>query len=159
MNTLKLMYDSISPGTIPPNAAIVGGYADGHWAWPARAWSRFPDAKRVSIFTSADHDLDPGIAVDVFCLDVERGDATPDEAPAWVEKQRGLGREGRIWTYTSVSNWPFVRQAFKSQGIAESWYWIAWYNNNGCLDDVVGARAKQFIGSNSGFDLSVTDFF
>lgn len=159
MNGLKLMYDSVSPINIPANAEVVGGYADGHWAWPPRAWARFPIAKRVAIFTSASHDLDPGVAVNVFCLDVEHGDATVGQAPAWVEKQRSLGRAGRIWTYTSMSNWPALRQAFSDQKIAESWYWIAWYNAIGSLHDVTGARAKQFIGSQSGFDLSVTDYF
>src|SRR5581483_10825841 len=77
---LITMYDSVTAWQIPPDAPAVAGYVDGMYCWSAQDWARFPNALKVTIATSAAHDA--------MVLDVERWDATPDEAPGWIARQR-----------------------------------------------------------------------
>ena len=80
------MYDSIVVSHLPANASAVAGYVDGRWRTFLELARAFPHARRLSIATSA--------SSNATCLDVERFDASPAQAPAWVRKQwsRGVHR-------------------------------------------------------------------
>lgn len=73
------MYDSVNVSEIPANAKAVAGYVGGRWRTFPVLVKSYPAAHKLSIAVSADEDAD--------CLDVEKGDATPDQAPAWVRRQ------------------------------------------------------------------------
>jgi len=154
MNT---MYDSVSPGEIPADATLVAGYIDGRYKWEPGDWGRFPHATkvRIAVFASTD---------DGRVLDVEKGDATPAEAPGWVTRRRastGHPLSGPATVYTSLSNWQSVKDEFTKQGVAEPDWWIAEYGTNPVVgsDPVVpeGAVAKQYRSQTSpNVDTSVT---
>jgi hypothetical protein len=91
------MFDSAFNNQFPPDAEAVAGYVDGHVGdQPNAAWlkTHFPHAHVLTIANSATRDAD--------CLDIEQGDATPAQAVAWYERQRGKGA-ARPCLYASVS--------------------------------------------------------
>lgn len=116
------MYDSVNVGQIPADAAAVAGYVNGHWPTFSTLVRTHPNAKRVSIAVS--------VFADAQVLDVERGDATPDEAPGWVklQKQRGEKRPG---VYAAVSEAQTVIDELARHGIKRDQYrlWTAHYTD------------------------------
>lgn len=93
------MYDSTDVGQIPARAAAVAGYVNGRWpTFPTLAVSH-PHAHRLSIAVTA--------SADAECLDVEKGDARPDEAAAWVKRQHARGIQRPV-VYCNLSTAPAV---------------------------------------------------
>lgn len=88
------MYDSVSLTEIPGDAEAVAGYVNGNWPTFPKLASKWPNAKRLSIAVSAEADAD--------CLDIEKGDATPAQAPNWVRRQKARGVQRPV-VYCSVS--------------------------------------------------------
>lgn len=104
-----LMYDSIDVTQIPRSAEAVAGYVNGKWKTFPELVAQWPDqTHKLSIAVASWADAD--------CLDVERGDATNDVAPAWVKRQiaRGVKRPA---LYSSVSNWPALEATLNRAGI------------------------------------------
>ena len=104
----RTMYDgvrSLAAGIARqfPNAAMVAGYLNGLYAWTSAEWGLFPHAEHVTISVTASAD-----AGDV--LDVERGDATPDQAAGWIDRRKASGLH-RPTIYCSRLTIPAVRQA------------------------------------------------
>jgi hypothetical protein len=111
------MYDDVTISLIPDDAKAVAGYVNGlYTTWPA-ILSQFPRAKKLSIAVSADHDAD--------CLDVEPGDATPAQAPAWIKRQKG-----KPVIYCSVSQAASVLSELARAGVKRSdvKLWTAHYD-------------------------------
>lgn len=102
------MFDSVSVGAIPADAPAVAGYVGGSWPTYLRLVQGFPRAYHLSIAVNAYEDAE--------CLDIERGDATPYEAPAWVKRQLGRGVRRPV-VYSSVSTMGAVLAALESDGI------------------------------------------
>jgi hypothetical protein len=71
------MFDSVSATEIPREAALVAGYGDGAYKWTPQDWALFPPARCVVIATTAGF-------FTAIVLDVEAGDATPEQAPLWI---------------------------------------------------------------------------
>jgi hypothetical protein len=88
------MFDDVNIDLIPKSAPAVAGYVGGRWPTFKTLAKAFPHAKLLSIAVTA--------AEDAMCLDVERGDATPAQAPAWVKRQHARGVRLPI-VYTSAS--------------------------------------------------------
>lgn len=89
------MYDSVTVAEIPADAIAVAGYVDGHWPTARQLETLFPHAHRLTIATSALSAAD--------CLDIESGDATIEQAPAWLHDWHPNGTP-RPWLYCAVSN-------------------------------------------------------
>lgn len=149
----RTMYDALSTqaAAIPADAELVAGYIDAGPVpaappWGPAEWALFPHAIHVGIATQ------PGTnAGDV--LDVEAGDATPDQAPGWVSMRRAAGASPSV--YCSASAWPTVRAAFAAAGVAEPPYWIASYSQPPDTSIPAGAVAHQWGGPASGaYDVS-----
>jgi hypothetical protein len=145
------MYDSVTPSHIPVDAMMVAGYVD---LWSAADWASFPKAIKVRIARNVHESGD--------VLDVESGDATPAQAPAWVTRERA--RDGKDKTvYMSQSVWQAVRDAFKAQNVREPQYWTAAYSTPPNENIPAGAVAHQYInppGSGGHYDISsVADFW
>lgn len=89
------MYDSIEASQIPATAEAVAGYVGGAWPNFDELVKRFPNARHLSIAVNSGEDAE--------CLDIETGDASISDAPAWFRRQkaRGLSRPA---LYTSLSN-------------------------------------------------------
>lgn len=145
------MYDSITAADIPAGAGMVGGYVDGIFRWSDADWARFPNAVRVRIAVSA-------ATNDGHVLDQETGNATPEQAPGWVQMRRAAGADPSV--YTNLGNWDTLRAAFLAQGVAEPHYWIAEWT--GVPHSLPGAVACQYANptfTGAHYDLSLVDDF
>ena len=141
---MTTLYDSIDPTKIPKDAQVVAGYVGGTWPTFAKLPALFPNALLVSIAINASEDAD--------VLDVEQGDATPAQAPAWVIRQRSLGRHPTV--YCSRSPWADVQRAFDAPNVPQPDYWIADYTSAEHL--LPGSVATQWTDAGP-YDISVTN--
>lgn len=142
---MRTMYDAIYPAEIEkvePHPEMVAGYVNGSWPSYFDMVKRFPDAVHVSIAVN--------IYADAMCLDVEGGDASNAQAPAWCVRQR---RRGQIPTvYTFHANLPALRAAFTAAGVAEPLYSIADTGLGPVM--IPGCIAHQY-AFKGGYDVSV----
>jgi hypothetical protein len=113
------MLDSIDIANIPKTATMVAGYVNGNWPTYDALVKAFPHAHHVSI------DVNGSGVADV--LDVERGDATPAQAPAWAKRMRALKRTAII--YCSAGIIPTVKAAFAAAKEPEPLFWAADWTN------------------------------
>jgi hypothetical protein len=149
---LTLLYDSTNPNDIPAGV-WAAGYVDGIYAWDAAGWARFPGAKRIAVF---------GQTNDGDCLDVERGDATPSEAPQWVQWRRAAGVPVP-WVYVNRSNRSTVEAALAAAGVMSDQValWVATLDGTQTVPAgpyVVAAVQYAGSGTSGGhYDLSVVN--
>lgn len=107
------MYDSIDVTQIPANAAAVAGYVGGNWPTYPTLAQKFPHAYRLSIAVNAGEDAD--------CLDIEQGDATITDAPAWVKRQLARGLKLPA-LYTSLANADQLERTLLATGLPRTSY-------------------------------------
>jgi hypothetical protein len=129
--------DSVTPSNLPPGFDLYGGYNDGLYNNVAAIQARFPGKTVVHFTVFARDNIGD-------CLDVEQGDATPQQAPGWVQNRRNAGHGGPL-VYCSESLWPQVRQAFVDAGVPEPGYWIAGYPGSVGQALYPGSVAHQWI--------------
>jgi len=127
------MYDSITAADIPTDCDLVAGYIDGGYKWPESWWTRFPGKVKVRVAVLASTN-------DGHVLDVETGDATPDQAPDWVARRRRAGADPTI--YCNLSNMGAIMDAFNAAGVARPHLWLAHYDGDATLP--AGYVAKQY---------------
>jgi hypothetical protein len=139
MNYRKL-YDSVNIDHLPKDGDVYAGYVAGNWPTYVPLMTKFPHKRVVSIAVQANQDAQ--------VLDIEQGDATPDQAPEWVNRQRKLGR-GRPTIYCSRSLYPEVVAALQKAHVAMPDFWIADWT--GTPHSIPGAVAVQYL-SNADFD-------
>lgn len=147
--TMITMYDSVNSSKIPADAEMASGYIDGQWpSWFAirDRFKHLSPHHTPTIATSPHHDAD--------VLDVENGDATPADVPAWCERQRKI-KPGQIpVVYTSRSMVPAVRAALVAAKVAEPQWWVADWTNVPHL--VPGSHATQWTSdTTAGYDISL----
>lgn len=121
-----LMYDGINSlaagiARVFPGLKRVAGYVDGRYAWSGREWGLFPDPViRVGVAVRASTN-----AGDV--LDVETGDAIPDQAHGWIAMRKAAGLY-RPTIYCSLSVVPAVRAGTGSFVLGKDYdIWVAHY--------------------------------
>ncbi len=116
------MFDSVNVTQIPLDAEAVAGYVNGAWPTYWKLVSEFPHAHKLSIAVNVTRDAD--------CLDVERGDATIEEAPGWVKRQLQLKPNSRPCIYIQVSNAQSLIRYLELHGVPRGKYrlWTAHYN-------------------------------
>jgi hypothetical protein len=112
------MYDTTDVNTVPDNPAAVAGYIDGKYQSFDGLAAKFPKAKKLSIAVFPENNAG--------CLDIETGDATPGQAPAWVRRQHARG-DGKPVLYADLSTMPSVLAALAQDHIQRSEYklWVA----------------------------------
>lgn len=134
-----LMFDTVTPSAVGRLASTspdaVAGYTDGLYRDIAELARAYPNHRHLSIAVHPRDDAD--------CLDVETGDASPDDVPGWVRRQHGRG-VARPWVYANTSTWPAIKTALQAGGIGrgEIIKWRADFDGVAALlpDD----DAKQF---------------
>lgn len=143
----RAMYDGVTPSQVPAGAQIYAGYADGRWPSYAALAARYPHALHVSVCVTAS-----GTA---RCLDVEAGDAAPEQAPGWVARMRAAG-QAHPWVYMDGENWPAVKAAFDAQHVAPPLYWVASYVQDPAKPPAIpaGAVGVQYF-DHGGYDASL----
>lgn len=106
---MRDMADSVNVLSLPGGFDLYGGYDDGHWPDADAIAQRFPGKTVVRI--TVDPFDDEG-----DMLDVENGDATPDQAPPWVVRRRADGHGGPL-VYFAEANRGAVVFAFLAAGV------------------------------------------
>ncbi|WIY05471.1 hypothetical protein QRX60_17070 [Amycolatopsis mongoliensis] len=137
---MRTMYDAVTAANITkanPNPQLVAGYIDKIKLepWSAADWARFPNARKVTIVKKASTN-------DGHVLDVEPGDATPEQAPGWAAMRRRSGFAYPV-IYCNRSTWPKVKAAFVAQRVDPPLYWIA--TASGRPEIPEGAIAAQYL--------------
>ncbi len=114
------MFDSTTVEQIPGDAPAVAGYVGGFWPDYGEDVKRWPHAKHLSIAINKGEDAE--------CLDIEKGDATAADAPAWFHRQRDRGVDRPVF-YASLSNMPVVEDELRRAGVSRAEYrvWDAHY--------------------------------
>jgi hypothetical protein len=151
--TTDVMYDSISASSIPPNATLMAGYINGKAQWQSYYQMAIdhPNDTVLSISVAA-HGTSGYVASDI--LDIENGDASPDDAPGWTTAMRALNRP-IITNYCSrLGTWPATQKAYKTQNVLPPDFWIADYTTQPHL--VPGSVATQWIDAGP-YDISLTN--
>lgn len=117
---MPTMFDAVTIANIPKDAYAVAGYVNGRWPTYPQLVKDFPTAKHLSIAVTAEADAD--------CLDVEPGDATAAQAPAWFRRQKARGVALPVF-YTSLSNAKTLVGVLAAAGIKREQYrlWTAHY--------------------------------
>ena len=136
-NAPAIMFDAVNTSHLPKDALWVAGYVDGHRPTFASLKKSHPKSRRVSIATSA------ASVADV--LDVENGDAIPQQVPGWVVRMRAMGRNPVV--YTSRSEMGVVESCCTAEGVAPPHYWIADWTGEPHL--VSGSVATQWANGSS----------
>jgi|SRR5215469_2870907 len=115
-----VMYDSIDLSQFPPNPPAVAGYVGGHWPTYPELVKKFPNAHHLSIAVTASQNA--------RCLDVEPGDATPEQAPGWFANHADHS-QGTPVLYTSASGVQHLINVMTNAGYARNRYlvWSAHY--------------------------------
>jgi hypothetical protein len=130
------MADSVTVANLPAGYAAYAGYVDGSFQTFPQLKIRFPTAHLLSIavFTNSDAD----------CLDIENGDATPAQAPAWARRQAARG-EARPCLYANASTIPAVISALQGAGIARSQVRL-WSAHYGLGPHICGPTSCKYPG-------------
>ena len=152
------MYDSINLPAVRRVASThndaVAGYVDGRWPDFHAMAAAFPNDHHLSIATNPARDAD--------CLDVEAGDATPDQAPEWAIRQHRRG----VWRpviYANAATYPKIEEAFRKAGLPGVFIrrWVADWN--GQADIPQGFDGHQFTNHADGLSVDesvlLDDFF
>lgn len=131
------MYDTTDPATDLPQhyPPAVAGYVNGAWPSYNGLIKRYPRAKHLSITVNA--------GADARCLDVETGDATPAEAPAWVRRQHARGI-ARPVVYANTSTMPAVIAALEANSILRHEYLVFTAHYTGVPHIEPGSDATQW---------------
>jgi peptidoglycan hydrolase-like protein with peptidoglycan-binding domain len=148
------MFDSISVSELPAGSGYAyAGYVNGRWQTYSAIKSKFPGSQVLSIAVSAGSDAD--------CLDVETGDATPEQAASWVLRQ--LARKAwRPCLYASVSTMGSIVAGLEAAGIGVSTLrlWSAHYGEGthicgpaSCKQLAISADGTQWTDSALGRSL------
>jgi hypothetical protein len=130
----RVMFDSVDPAAFPDPAEVpfdvTAGYVNGRWPSSVGIKARFPDLPHLSIAVT--------VAADADCLDIEPGDATAEQAPAWLDRQYARGM-ARPVIYCGISSIAAVRRAVGSRPF---WWWSANWTRVPHIDP--GADATQW---------------
>jgi hypothetical protein len=145
------MYDginSLAPGIARefPNATRIAGYDNGRYAWTQADWSLFPHADHIHISVTANANMG-----DV--LDVEIGDATPDQTHGWISMRKSAGLF-RPTIYCSLDTVQAVRDGTREYILGKDYdIWVARYDGS-AVNVYPGAAAKQYAALTD-YDVSV----
>ena len=141
--TNRKMYDSVNIDNLPLDGDVYAGYVGGNWPTYEPLMKKFPHKPVVSIAVQANQDAQ--------VLDIESGDATPEQAAAWVARQIKLGRK-RPTIYTSHALMQDVLNEIAKAKVERPDFWIADWT--GAAHAIPGAVAVQW-ASNDRFDETV----
>jgi len=129
-----------------PDATRVAGYDNGAYAWTKAEWDLFPHADHIHISVTANANTG-----DV--LDVETGDASPDQTHGWISMRKSAGLF-RPTIYCSLDTVQAVRDGTREYILNKDYdIWVARYDGS-TLNVYVGTVAKQYAALTD-YDLSV----
>ena len=157
---MRTMGDATTLANIPPSVQIVGCYRNGLYAAdPNHLNTLFPLNRYVHVWI----DVDGSHPESAQVLDVERFDATPEQAPGWVIARRKVVHTSLPTVYCDRDTLPHVLAECAAEGlIAAEHYqlWIATLDlseswNGKLLSQVPGVVAVQVETVAGAWDRSV----
>jgi hypothetical protein len=129
-----------------PECEIVMGYDDGNWPDADQLAQMFGTRTVIRITTNPnDNEGD--------MLDIEKGDAGPDDAPGWTTRRRVAGHIGPL-SYFPDSWRAQVTTAFVDQKVPQGGLFAAAYPGRGAELQEPGDVGHQY-DSNNDYDISV----
>lgn len=141
----RFMYDSTDAAAIPATAEMVAGYVDGVYRWSDADWARHPNAVKVRIATQPETDDGDG-------CDVERGDLTPAQAPAFIRRRQAAGIV-QPFVYCAAANVAVVRSL--CAGLLY-WLWVAdWTGEPHPVNYAAAVQYANDTTSGGHYDLSI----
>lgn len=131
------MYDAVNISNIPHNPEAVAGYVGGSFDNYNELLRYFPHAKHLSIAVNASEDAE--------CLDIEKGDAAPGDAPGWIRRQHERGLK-RPCVYGSSSEMGNIMRRILGNGIKRNEFrvWSAHWTGTPHVEP--GSDATQYAG-------------
>lgn len=158
-----VMFDSVDVSQLPSGDYAYAGYVNGRYQTFQSVVRSFPGKPLLSIAVTS--------GADAECLDVEKGDATNADAPAWVKRQIGRGVEKPV-VYTSASNVDPLLSVLARAGLGRSSVrlWAAHYGAGehicgpnscrACREDVDGTQwNNRALGRNLDQSILTDSFF
>lgn len=140
----RTMYDSVTPASLPSGAPLYAAYVDGLYANAPQVQARFPQARIATVAVSW--------TTRARVLDVENGDATPEQAPDWCAQTMADVPNDELTVYANASTMPAVRAAFTAAGVSLPQLFMADYDGIAVLPP--GYVAKQYADMGP-YDVSV----
>lgn len=140
--TDTLMYDGINADAVTigkdfPATSKIAYYVNGTYAWSQAQVDLFPHADHVTISVTASANIG-----DV--LDVEVGDATPNQTAGWIAMRKAAGLY-RPTIYCSKDTVPAVRAGTGSYVLGKDYdIWVAWFTSDPTPPVPPGLPAASF---------------
>lgn len=131
-------YDSAPK--LAPAGALIAAYADGLYAYSAADLARYAGHFLISVTR------DPAAAAYARCKDIERYDATPVDAPPFVQARLSLGHHDAL-LYVNRSNRDECVFLCSQHGLLlgrDYMLWVATLDGTISLPDMTGVAAIQF---------------
>lgn len=137
---MRIFRDSVNPARITPSHVDgVMPYVNGTYAWPEDEIQRFVLAGKQIVRIDIAGDA-PHLA---SILDVERGDATPETAGAWIEQRNAYREDATV--YISETN---LLALFKATAGLSFWVLAAdWTGSPHQLDNIALPRGVRMAGT------------
>lgn len=141
-----VMFDSVTVSEIFATAIAVAGYVGGNFPTYKDLLLKFPKAKHLSIAVNSSEDAET--------LDVENGDATVADIPAWVKRQLARGVK-RPCIYASLSKWGEINAILAQFSLnSRVRRWVADYTGTPHIPE--GFDACQFTDTYAGRNLDAS---
>lgn len=119
----RIMGDAVTLASIPTTVSIVGVYRNGRYAADPNAVNqRFPLSKYVHVWI----DIDASCPASAQVLDVEKYDATPEQAPAWVKARRKVVHTSLPTLYCNRDTLPSVLAECAAEGLIAGEHYQLW---------------------------------
>ena len=148
---MTVMYDGIAADAAAIHAhapgAPVACYINGLYTWSPAQESMFGRKIRISVMAGQ-----PNAAKYARVLDVESGDATPADVPAFMAARDAISSNGTV--YCSLLTVPDVLSAL---GARRPRWWLAWYWNRPGAPDA--AQVNDELHAMTGHTLPVEDIW
>lgn len=134
-------YDSASKQA--PAGKLIAAYVNGFFAYNADDLARYRARFMISVIR------DSAAAQSARCLDIERFDATPADAPAFVQNRIAFGHHDAL-LYVNRSNRDEVVSLCDQQNLVlgrDYMLWVATLDGTINLPDMTGVSAIQFLNT------------
>lgn len=152
MTTTEIFYDSVDPAGIPTSHPMgVFAYGTGRFAWPIDVVARF-QAAGIPVRMI---DVNATMPQTCHVLDVEDGDATPEQAHHWITARHAEGQTATI--YANLATVPAVFEACLGKAYH---LWLARWDGRGQIETLadlppgVVIAGHQYV-SHPRFDASI----
>lgn len=140
---MRTMGDAVAWMNIPRTADIIAVYRNGNWpAKPEDVNAYFPLTKYVHVWI----DVNGSCPESAQVLDVEKGDATPQQAPGWIQARRKVVHTSLPTVYCDRSNLIGVQAECAAAGLKSGRDYQLWISTLDGSEDFQGKPLRSIPG-------------